>query len=92
MPVGEDNFSNISWHSEQNAERVGSSTSASHNPVGSPGFSSHQSDDTRTDDGRDADYGHSAGEILECTVAEPHKENDGTKDTYVSYLITTNVG
>ncbi|KAH6651194.1 hypothetical protein F5144DRAFT_598594 [Chaetomium tenue] len=90
MPVGEDNFSNISWHSEQNADHVGQSTSASHNPVGSPGFSGHQSDDTRTDDGRDADYGHSAGEILDCTVAEPHKENDGTKDTYVSYLITTN--
>ena len=32
------------------------------------------------------------GEILECTVSHPVKENDGTKDAYVSYLITTNVG
>ena len=29
--------------------------------------------------------------ILECTVDMPMKENDGTKDAYVSYLITTNV-
>ncbi|KAK3394498.1 sorting nexin-4 [Podospora didyma] len=33
--------------------------------------------------------GHT-GEILECIVSEPHKENDGTKDAYVSYMITTN--
>lgn len=29
---------------------------------------------------------------LDCTVDTPLKENDGTKDAYVSYLITTNVG
>lgn len=29
--------------------------------------------------------------IIECTVDTPLKENDGTKDAYVSYLITTNV-
>lgn len=28
---------------------------------------------------------------LECQVGSPLKENDGTKDAYVSYLITTNV-
>lgn len=28
---------------------------------------------------------------LDCTVERPQKENDGTKDAYVSYLITTNV-
>lgn len=28
---------------------------------------------------------------LECTVDTPLKENDGTKDAYVSYLITTHV-
>lgn len=30
--------------------------------------------------------------ILECTVEQPLKENDGTKDAYVSYLVSTNVG
>lgn len=28
---------------------------------------------------------------LECTVSRPQKENDGTKDAFVSYLVTTNV-
>ncbi len=28
---------------------------------------------------------------LECTVDTPQKENDGTKDAYVSYLVTTHV-
>ena len=30
--------------------------------------------------------------VLECTVDTPLKENDGSKDTYVSYLISTHVG
>jgi sorting nexin-4 len=29
--------------------------------------------------------------ILECIVEKPLKENDGTKDAYVSYLVTTDV-
>lgn len=28
---------------------------------------------------------------LDCTVNTPLKENDGTKDAYVSYLVTTHV-
>ena len=28
---------------------------------------------------------------LECTVEAPLKENDGTKDAYISYLVTTHV-
>lgn len=40
----------------------------------------------------DDDLGHGAGaEKLECTVGQAIKENDGTKDAFVSYLITTNV-
>ena len=30
--------------------------------------------------------------VLECEVSSPLKENDGTKDAYISYLITTKVG
>lgn len=29
--------------------------------------------------------------VLECRVDSPMKENDGTKDAYISYLVTTNV-
>jgi sorting nexin-4 len=37
------------------------------------------------------DLGGIGGGVLECTVDAPLKENDGTKDAYVSYLITTHV-
>lgn len=30
--------------------------------------------------------------VLDCTVGSPLKENDGTKDAYISYLITIHVG
>jgi hypothetical protein len=44
--------------------------------------------------GRNADDLDLAGvgtATLECTVTQPMKENDGTKDAYVSYLVTTHV-
>ncbi|AEO53104.1 hypothetical protein MYCTH_2293999 [Thermothelomyces thermophilus ATCC 42464] len=79
--LDQDNFSNISWHSEQNPDAAGPSTSAS---------SHDRSHEARTGDGRHVGHGHLGHEILECVVSDPHKENDGTKDAYVSYLITTN--
>lgn len=42
--------------------------------------------------GRNADAVDLAGPgegRLDCTVSSPQKENDGTKDAYVSYLVTT---
>lgn len=93
--IDQDNFSNISWHSEQNSGREPSSAAV--NDATSPDFST-----SRQDAGLDRDentHHHHHGlelghgeELLECIVSEPHKENDGTKDAYVSYLITTNVG
>ena len=44
--------------------------------------------------GRNADAVDLAGIAdgrLDCTVDTPLKENDGTKDAYVSYLVTTHV-
>jgi sorting nexin-4 len=35
------------------------------------------------------DLGGIGDGVLECAVDSPLKENDGTKDAYVSYLITT---
>lgn len=59
----------------------------------SPEFSKTIPDTGRSSsDGRGGrDHSHHGDEVLECTVSDPHKENDGTKDAYVSYLITTNV-
>jgi len=88
--LDQDNFSNISWHSERNAGPA------------APSVGQHEADTiteysagSGTEAGRSRgdsglEHGHS-GEILDCVVSDPHKENDGTKDAYVSYLITTNV-
>ncbi|KAM7224440.1 PX domain containing protein [Rhypophila decipiens] len=85
----QDNFSNISWHSEQNSAPT-APASGNHEPENATEYPSSGS---RSEVGRSrGDSGHELehrGEILECEVSDPHKENDGTKDAYVSYLITT---
>lgn len=88
----QDNFSNISWHSgHQNAAAAAAlSSPISANPVfdhsEGPGAKHPDMDEDPT--GMDPGL---TGDILDCTVSEPHKENDGTSDSYVSYLVTTNV-
>jgi sorting nexin-4 len=82
-------FSNVSWHSEQNAGGQPAPSGASEPNAGpaTPDFEASRQEARRE---RSDEPGH-AGEILECIVTEPHKENDGTKDAYVSYMITTHV-
>lgn len=89
--IEQDNFSSISWHSERNAgmEPDPSGAAASHQEPTTPDFESSRLE-ARRERNDDLTPGHT-GDILECTVSEPHKENDGTKDAYVSYMITTNV-
>lgn len=89
--IDQDNFSNISWHSDQN--RPGGSSHPG--PLegqdsDSPDVKPQQPEGVNPADIQPLDPGM-GGEILECTVSEPHTENAGTKDAYVSYLITTNV-
>ena len=79
--IDQDNFSNISWHSEN----APGGASSNHGPEEGAEYRA------RTSGEHDDLAPGRSGEILECTVSEPHKENDGTKDAYVSYLITTNV-
>jgi sorting nexin-4 len=85
-----DEFSNVSWHSDQLNPAAALSGAASGAPVfddSEPVGAHHpemEEDPTRLDPGL-------SGDILECTVTEPLKESDGTKDAFVSYLITTNV-
>ncbi|KAK1780563.1 hypothetical protein QBC45DRAFT_104698 [Copromyces sp. CBS 386.78] len=94
--IDQDNFSNISWHSEQNGgSAAASNAQAVHHESNSPEYARSGPDDGRPGDNATAgmehdELDHSGGEILDCTVSDPHKENDGTKDAYVSYLITTN--
>ena len=88
--MDQDDFSNVSWHSEQDEAAEGSASA--HEPQRSseyPGIG--RGDGGRTIGDEEAHLQPTRGdEILECTVSDPHKENDGTKDAYVSYMITTN--
>lgn len=77
----QDNFSNVSW-----SEQANDPTTISSPPAEQPG---HTLDGPGTNIAHDT---HRLGsERLECVVDTPIKENDGTKDAFVSYLITTSV-
>jgi sorting nexin-4 len=91
-----DDFDNVSWQNNPEA----------HDPVSSVVSPRGVSEDEGSGDtngkrnmgggqlGPKADPLDLAGVgegVLECTVTSPIKENDGTKDAYVSYLVTTNV-
>lgn len=93
-----DDFDNVSWRNEPSSETSRPNTSGS---VQSPS-SKHSGTDPRRrtgheqpQAGQDADAVDLAGigeyGRLDCTVGTPLKENDGTKDAYVSYLVTTQV-
>ncbi|KAI0158154.1 hypothetical protein GGR57DRAFT_37074 [Xylariaceae sp. FL1272] len=84
--IDHDNFSNVSWTSDGNPAGAEGSSSASM-PAIEPEPPTAQ-DEQHGQDLQRQDPGLS-GDILECTVSEPHKESDGTKDAFVSYLITT---
>ena len=83
-------FSNVSWHSEHGGQQPPEPSSASDPNAAGPATPDFEASRQEARRERNEDPGH-AGEILECIVSEPHKENDGTKDAYVSYMITTNV-
>ncbi|KAI1282826.1 hypothetical protein F5Y07DRAFT_386083 [Xylaria sp. FL0933] len=84
--IDQDNFSNISWQIETNNGAEAAESSASMPNIEAEPPSSE--DRHRGQELQRQDPGLS-GDILECTVSEPHKESDGTKDAFVSYLITT---
>ena len=89
----DDNFDNVSWQNEQDNDVSKSDTghegySVSHSGKRQVGVESSQA-------GENADRVDLAGigdGRLDCKVDTPIKENDGTKDAYVSYLVTTQVG
>lgn len=95
--IDQDNFSNISWHSDQNGPAA-SSSSGGYDGQDEEGANSkapqqqqqQQQEPLEPADLQRLDPGL-GGEVLDCTVTDAHTENPGTKDAYVSYLITTNV-
>lgn len=82
MADDNDNFSNVSWsqHDEPSGSRPYSSDGD-----GKPTISAGS--EVASGAG-----GHVMGEeLLDCTVGSPMKENDGTKDAFISYQITVHV-
>jgi sorting nexin-4 len=88
------NFTNLSW--DQDGREHGSSVVSPRggSEEGAEQDTNGRSGGTPLQAGRNADNLDLAGvgtATLECTVTHPMKEGDGTKDAYVSYLVTTHV-
>ncbi|TQS35123.1 hypothetical protein Golomagni_04464 [Golovinomyces magnicellulatus] len=84
------NFAPISWRSsEPSAQTSTLNTTPPQSIINSPHSNLRNSGQL----GRNADPLDLAGTgdgVIECKVSQPIKENDGTKDAFVSYLVTTN--
>lgn len=93
-----DDFANVSWQSDGSTKGKGvdqaSLASDQHRTISPTSMNGKSRGSSHGVLGRNADEMDLAGlgdAVLECTVTQPIKENDGTKDAYVSYLVTTNV-
>lgn len=90
-----DDFANVSWQNDAGGHGdtiIGSPGSG--RDISSPDNGNNRREAGHAQLGNTADAMDLAGvgeATLECTVTAPIKENDGTKDAYVSYLVTTNV-
>lgn len=93
----DDDFDSVSWQND--AQRTGARISASAHEVGDPAARPGMSGKRRSSTGP-TQAGHNADVVdlggigdgkLECMVDTPLKESDGTKDAFISYLITTDV-
>lgn len=90
-------FDSVSWQREdpQQAESSAPFSHQSSLPSRSAGARRSDSLSSEPQAGEQADGVDLAGigrdGTLEITVDSPLKENDGTKDAYVSYLVTTHV-
>ena len=93
-------FNSVTWEREDqpNGESDPPATTPSRTssivPIRSPSSKRRQNSSDEAQAGPDADGVDLAGVgdgVLECTVDTPMKENDGTKDAYMSYLVTSHV-
>jgi sorting nexin-4 len=86
--MGGGDFSDVSWHSEHRpggtSSRIPDRTHEEAPSGGRQPIETIQPGVGLTDD-------ELFKEKLVCTVSSPIKENDGTKDVFVSYLVTTDV-
>ena len=94
----EDDFDSVSWQNERASDTsrpIAANTSESGDPeYGANARGTRKASPSSNQAGSQADAVDLAGigeGRLDCTVDTPHKENEGTKDAYVSYLVTTKV-
>ncbi|KZF25927.1 vacuolar targeting protein Atg24 [Xylona heveae TC161] len=95
----QNDFNAVPWHNdpESDAERPASAVStgteghgdSSHDPHGKRRMSAAEEQEQQSDHAQARDPTGLGEGTLECTVDKPQKENDGTKDAFVSYLVTT---
>ncbi|KAI0596574.1 hypothetical protein F4775DRAFT_564342 [Biscogniauxia sp. FL1348] len=85
--IDQDNFSNISWHNDH--QPFGDMASSMSTPTPTLEAEPPSAQDQHHGDELQRQDPGLSGDILECTVSDPHKESDGTKDAFVSYLVTT---
>lgn len=90
-------FDSVQWDREHTPTSPGDpsfeESSLPHRSVSDRRTSTASSSEPQAGDNADAIdlAGIGPAGTLECTVDSPMKENDGTKDAYVSYKITTHV-
>ncbi|KAL9113394.1 MAG: hypothetical protein Q9227_002435 [Pyrenula ochraceoflavens] len=89
-----DDFDSVSWRHEAESDNSRPNTSEASRPLPIRHSSGKRkmSGTAVPQAGQLADpvdLGGIGDGILECTVDSPMKENDGTKDAYMSYLVTT---
>lgn len=105
MQDPENDFDSVQWQRRDENEDEDTSDKPSHS-TSSASQPPKSSAKRRDDDGPES-HGITAGQdrnadatdlagigsegYLHCTVDKPLKENDGTKDAYVSYLVSTRV-
>lgn len=89
MADDNDNFSNVSWSEPPEPDNMQPYTSDDDfKPTINPGAEVAAAAAAAAVGGG----GHAMGEErLDCTVGSPVKENDGTKDAFISYQVTTQV-
>ena len=94
----DNDFDSVSWRNDPDIDSskptTGGASQPEGNTYGANSSGKRKATHSSAQAGADADGVDLAGigdGRLDCTVDTPLKENDGTKDAYVSYLVTTNV-
>lgn len=94
----DNDFDNVSWQNEPDSEvsrpNIANISEPEVGGLGATSTGKRKASHGSAQAGHEADAVDLAGigqGWLHCTVDTPLKENDGTKDAYISYLITTDV-